>query len=193
MGESDMEMENTVNKSEKQVEQNCPQKKIEHEVPDKKSKAAVKFNLYKNSNSDIDVKKKRSSLDVDALELSNRIFTHIDGYDEFEAEQAASKAKIISSKISHKTSSQSRTLGELDKEAIKITNVIFSNTNETMDSEDIDNYLKEPLPKPKAPIKSIMKKTSFGSKEDKEVGKNDTTQTSDLSDTNCTKLKRNTE
>merc|ERR1712106_305305 len=82
--ESDMEMENTVNKSKKQVDkQNCPQKKIEHEVPDKKSKTAVKFNLYKNSNSDIDVAKKRSSLDVDALELSNRIFTHIDGYDEF--------------------------------------------------------------------------------------------------------------
>jgi len=81
----DMEMGKTVDKVKQQVEKPKSNQNIlesKSEVPDKKSKTVVKFNLDQDSNKD-------------NTELTNKIFTHIDGYDEWVNEQndAAIKAK----------------------------------------------------------------------------------------------------
>merc|ERR1712013_661923 len=69
--ESDMEMGKTDNKLKQQVKKSkCHQNISKSEVPDKKSKTVVKFDLDQHSNND-------------NLEVSNKIFTHIDGHDEW--------------------------------------------------------------------------------------------------------------
>ena len=78
-------MGKTVDKVKQQVEKPKSNQNIlesKSEVPDKKSKTVVKFNLDQDSNKD-------------NTELTNKIFTHIDGYDEWVNEQndAAIKAK----------------------------------------------------------------------------------------------------
>jgi len=106
--ESDMEMGKTDNKLKQQVKKSkCHQNISKSEVPDKKSKTVVKFDLDQHSNND-------------NLEVSNKIFTHIDGYDEW--------------------------------------------VNEHNDEAQ----------KPKAPLKSIMKKNSLTNKQ-LDVGGSDTT------------------
>jgi len=162
-----MEMENSVDKSKKQVDkQNSSQRNIENEVPDKKSKPVVKFNLDMHEDSDIDFAKKHNNLDLDALELTNKIFSTTNN-DTNEVKEVAPKTRDIPNKVQHKPTSQTKILGDLDKEAIKLTNVIFSNTNDTTDTEDIEaftNASNKPISKPKGPLKSIMKNTSMKSK-----------------------------
>ena len=119
-------MENSVDKSKKQVDkQNSSQRNIENEVPDKKSKPVVKFNLDMHEDSDIDFAKKHNNLDLDALELTNKIFSTTNN-DTNEVKEVAPKTRGIPNKDQHKPPSQTKILGDLDKEAIKLTNVIFS-------------------------------------------------------------------
>eukprot|EP00090_Calanus_glacialis_P022407 TRINITY_DN34579_c0_g1_i1.p1 TRINITY_DN34579_c0_g1~~TRINITY_DN34579_c0_g1_i1.p1 ORF type:complete len:1063 (-),score=231.73 TRINITY_DN34579_c0_g1_i1:142-3330(-) len=194
-----MEMEKIVNKSKQQVDkQNSRQNITENEVPDKKSKPVVKFNLDMNSNSDIDLAKKHSNLDLEALELTNKIFSTTNN-EEDDVKEAAPKAKDISTKTLHHNASQSKVMGDLDKEAIKLTNVIFSNTNETIESEDMEAYLnssKKPISKTKAPLKSIMKNTTpknIINKDGDSVDTNIQNTNHIKAEENCGKLKQKSE
>ena len=142
-------MGKTDNKLKQQVEKSkCHQNISKSEVPDKKSKTVVKFDLDQHSNND-------------NLEVSNKIFTHIDGYDEWvnEHNDEAQKPKAPLKGIMKKNSLTNK---QLDVGGNNTTNFT---SKDVADKNEINELLKVDTSLP-----NIVKNQDNKKKEQKDQG-----------------------